>query len=133
VPVLPACVVQPLWRRQQRFGAPFGEMSRRRPGVTGNNKAPRGARGLLHFRQRGAWVRAAAMPRVLGDALGEGLVLVGLAQHVAAAPHGLDVVLAAGRDRELLAQLADEYVDDLEFGLVHAAIEMVEEHLLGEG
>ena len=35
-------------------------------------------------------------------------------------------------DRELLAQLADEHVDDLELGLVHAAIEMVEEHLLGE-
>jgi hypothetical protein len=34
--------------------------------------------------------------------------------------------------RELLAQLADEHVDDLEFGLVHPAIEMVEEHLLGE-
>ena len=33
---------------------------------------------------------------------------------------------------ELLAQLADEDVDDLEFRLVHAAIEMVEEHLLGQ-
>ncbi len=33
---------------------------------------------------------------------------------------------------ELLAQLADEHVDDLELRLVHAAIEMVEEHLLGQ-
>ena len=55
-----------------------------------------------------------------------------LAQHVAAAPHRLDEVLAAGRDRQLLPQLADEHVDDLELGLVHAAIEVIEEHLLGE-
>ena len=34
--------------------------------------------------------------------------------------------------RELLAQLADEHVDDLQFRLVHAAIEMVEEHFLGQ-
>src|SRR3546814_8350124 len=33
---------------------------------------------------------------------------------------------------ELLAQLADENVDDLELGLVHAAVEMIEEHLLGQ-
>src|SRR5213595_2661035 len=56
-----------------------------------------------------------------------------LAQHVAAAPHGLDKVAAFGSIRELLAQLADEDVDDLQLGLVHAAIEMVEEHFLGEG
>src|SRR5690606_17982786 len=55
-----------------------------------------------------------------------------VAEHVAAAPDRLDVVLAAGRLRELLAELADEDVDDLELGLVHAAVEMVEEHLLGE-
>src|SRR5262249_52031566 len=60
------------------------------------------------------------------------LVVRRLAQDVAAAPHGLDVVLAAGGVGELLAQLADEHVDDLEFRLVHAAIEMIEEHLLGE-
>ena len=34
--------------------------------------------------------------------------------------------------RELLAQLADEDVDDLHFRLVHAAIEVVEERLLGQ-
>src|SRR3989344_2044756 len=53
------------------------------------------------------------------------------AQHVAAAPHRLDVVLAAGVV-ELLAQLADEHVNDLELGLIHAAVEMIEEHLLGQ-
>src|SRR6185295_17199767 len=53
-------------------------------------------------------------------------------QNVAPAPYRLDVVLAAGCHRELLSELADENVYDLQFGLVHAAIEMVEEHLLGE-
>src|SRR5689334_4495221 len=60
------------------------------------------------------------------------LVVTGFPEHVAAAPHGLDVVLAVRRVGELLAQLADEHVDDLELGLVHAAVEMIEEHLLGE-
>src|SRR5229473_224263 len=55
-----------------------------------------------------------------------------LAQHVAAAPDGLDEVAAFGGVGELLAQLADEDVDDLQFRLVHAAIEMVEEHFLGQ-
>ncbi len=41
-------------------------------------------------------------------------------------------MLATRRRLQFLAQLADEHVDDLEFGLVHAAVEMVEEHLLGE-
>src|SRR5271163_2382923 len=54
-------------------------------------------------------------------------------QHIATAPHGLDVVFAAGRQGELFAQLADENVDDLELGLVNPAIEVVEEHLLGYG
>src|SRR4029077_12626065 len=55
-----------------------------------------------------------------------------LAQHVAAAPDRLDVVLAARGIGELFAQLADEDVDDLQFRLVHAAVEMIEEHLLGQ-
>lgn len=55
-----------------------------------------------------------------------------LAQYIAASPHRLDVVLAGGGIGELLAQLADEHVDDLEFRLVHAAIEMIEEHFLGQ-
>src|SRR4051812_33424056 len=58
------------------------------------------------------------------------LLVGGLAQHITAAPDRLDIVLAVGRVGELLAQLADEHVDDLELGLVHAAIEVVEEHLL---
>jgi hypothetical protein len=58
--------------------------------------------------------------------------LVRLAQHVAAAPHGFDEVAAFGGVRQLLAQLADEDVDDLQLGLVHAAIEVVEEHFLGQ-
>src|SRR5215510_12574302 len=56
----------------------------------------------------------------------------GIAQHVAAAPDGLDIVLAAGGRLQLLSQLTDEHIDDFELGLVHAAIKMVEEHLLGE-
>jgi hypothetical protein len=65
-----------------------------------------------------------------GDAL---VHVVRLAQHVAAAPHGFDEVAALGGVRQLLAQLADEDVDDLQLGLVHAAVEVVEEHFLGEG
>src|SRR5262249_29381895 len=60
------------------------------------------------------------------------LVLGRLAQHVATAPHRLNVVLAARGVGELLAQLADEDVDDLELGLVHAAVKVIEEHLFGE-
>src|ERR1700738_4329762 len=58
------------------------------------------------------------------------VVVGGLAQHIAAAPHGFDEVLATRCVGEFLAQLADEYVDDFELRLVHAAVEMVEEHLL---
>jgi len=39
---------------------------------------------------------------------------------------------ATGRLRELLAQLADEHVDDLELGLAHPVVEVVEEHLLSQ-
>src|SRR5262249_43267077 len=60
------------------------------------------------------------------------LLLRRIAQHVAAAPDRLDVMLTVRCSSELLAQLADEDVDDLELRLVHAAIEMVQEHLLGE-
>src|SRR5262245_10840527 len=60
------------------------------------------------------------------------LVLVRLAQDVTAAPHRLDVVLATGCRREFLSQLADEDVDDLQLGFIHAPIKMIEEHLLGE-
>ena len=60
------------------------------------------------------------------------LVLGRLAQHVAAAPHRFDVVLAVRGVGELFAQLADEDVDDLQLRLVHAAIEVIEEHFLGQ-
>jgi len=53
-----------------------------------------------------------------------------VAQHVATAPHRLDVMLAAGRLGDLLAQFSDEDIEDLELGLVRAGIEVVEEHFL---
>jgi hypothetical protein len=60
------------------------------------------------------------------------LILGRFAQHLATAPHGLDVVLAVRGAGQLLAQLADEDVDDLDLRLVHAAVEIVKKHLLGE-
>src|SRR5205085_12404497 len=59
------------------------------------------------------------------------LGLAWLAQHIPAAPHGLDVVFAIRGLRKLLTDLAHEDVNDLELRLVPAAIEMVEKHLLG--
>jgi hypothetical protein len=56
---------------------------------------------------------------------GCGLLLVRLAQHVAAAPDGFDEVAAFGSIRELLAQLVDEAVDDLEFRLVQISLAAV--------
>ncbi len=41
-------------------------------------------------------------------------------------------MVAIGGHGQLLAQFADEDVDDLQFGFVHAAIQVVEEHFLGE-
>src|SRR3546814_8330532 len=55
-----------------------------------------------------------------------------IAQHIAAAPYGLDIIVAATGEGKLLAKLANEDVDDLQLRLVHAAIEMVEEHFLRE-
>src|SRR5450759_43454 len=43
-----------------------------------------------------------------------------------------NVVLAIRRAGELLAQLANKDVDDLDLRLVHAAIEVVQEHFLGQ-
>ena len=48
------------------------------------------------------------------------------------APNGLDIVLPIRCIGELFPHLADEHVDDLDLRLVHPAIEMVEEHFLGE-
>src|SRR3954453_13253845 len=61
------------------------------------------------------------------------VAVVRLAQHVAAAPDGLDVVAALRGIGELLAQLADEDVDDLQLRLVHSPVKVVEEHFLREG
>ena len=54
------------------------------------------------------------------------------AQNVAAAPDGFDEILALGSRCKFLAQLADKHVDDFQFRLIHAAIQVVEEHFLGE-
>src|SRR5207244_3139999 len=70
--------------------------------------------------------------RRLAARSGRHVLVAGVAQDVAAAPHGLDVMLAPGGRLQLLPELADEDVDDLELRLIHAAIEMIEEHLLGE-
>jgi len=53
-----------------------------------------------------------------------------VAQPIAASPYGLDIVVATRRLGELFAKLADEDVDDFDLGLVHPAVEMVQEHLL---
>src|SRR3954454_16551229 len=53
----------------------------------------------------------------------------GLAEHVAPPPDGLDVVGPARCRRQLLAQLAQEHVDDLQLGLIPAAIQMAQEHV----
>src|SRR5579885_86993 len=87
------------------------------------------------------------LPAAPGRSLGPGLpdrapqnlggyplfILARLAQNIAAAPNGFDVIAAGARISKLLAQLTDEDVDDLEFRLIHAAIEMVEEHLFCQG
>src|SRR5215213_7510565 len=91
-----------------------------RTGGLENEKAPR---------KQGFWRNEADAERSNRDAL----VGVGrLAQHIAPAPDGLDIVLALAGVGEFFAQLADEHVDDLEFRLIHAAIEVVQKHLLGE-
>src|SRR5665647_3304140 len=60
------------------------------------------------------------------------LVHAWLAQYVAPAPHRFDVVLAVRCAAELLAQLANENVDDLDLRLVHATVELGEEHFVGD-
>src|SRR5665213_3991072 len=60
------------------------------------------------------------------------LVLVRLTQHVAPTPHGFNVVFAIRRAGELLAQLANEDVDDLDLRLIHATVELGEEHSLAD-
>ena len=55
-------------------------------------------------------------------ALGGETQFLRLAQHITAAPDGLDIIVPAAGEAQLLAKLADEDVDDLELGLVHAAV-----------
>src|SRR5262249_17191589 len=56
-----------------------------------------------------------------------------LAQYVATPPDRLDVVLAARCTSEFFPQLADKDVDDLHLWLVHTAVEIAQEHFLGQG
>ena len=53
-------------------------------------------------------------------------------QNVPAAPDGLNVVVASGGLRELFTELADKNINDLEFRFVNPAVQMVEEHFLGQ-
>src|SRR5947207_895825 len=53
------------------------------------------------------------------------LVLGRLAQHIAASPHRLDVILTVRGAGELLAQLAHKNVNNFALRLVRAAIEVV--------
>jgi hypothetical protein len=92
-----------------------------------------------------AWIIAAGLAVALSEIeeadrafRRAGLVGIGgghiwVAQHVASSPHRLDVGFAARGGGQLLPELADEDVDDLQLGLVDAAIEVVEELLLGQG
>ena len=59
-------------------------------------------------------------------------VCFGITQHIATAPDRLDIVLAFRCPGQFLAQLADEDIDDFQFRLVHAAVQVVQEHFLGE-
>src|ERR1044072_9757464 len=89
------------------------------------NKRPRSLHGTAALNSP----RCCLLSGDLGD---RRFAALGLTQHIAAAPDGLDIILAVGRHAELLAPLSDEDVDDLELGLVHPAIQVVEEHFLGE-
>ena len=93
-------------------------------------------RDNLELLTQESWYRDTRYGYALGDRIDreESMRLgrIGIAQDISTPPDRLDVVLAARGFGELLAKLADENVDDLQFGLVHATIEVVEEHLLGE-
>src|SRR6266446_807016 len=78
---------------------------------------------------------ARARARIPWDHYGRyrGLGFHRVAKYVAATPYGLDIVFATGRLGEFLAQFADEDIDNLELGLVHPAIQVVQEHFLRQG
>jgi hypothetical protein len=50
---------------------------------------------------------------------------------IAATPYRPDVMTTAGCLGEVFAQLANKDIDDLEFGFLYPAVEMLEKHLLG--
>src|SRR5687768_1129199 len=85
----------------------------------GSDSVPTPAHGedFLDVAQKEKGCLAAAFPErplkaVLSDLL-RLFAAVRIAQHIAAAPDGLDIVGAIGGGGQLLAQLADKDVDDL--------------------
>src|SRR6185503_2713470 len=115
-----------LWLRKPRAGSRVSPCDARLPGMTGGYWV----RNVPEEKKRPPRLPVAAFQHPLRCWL-SGFLFARIAQHVAAAPDGFDVVLTGGR-LQLLAQLADEDVDDFQFRLVHAAVEMVQEHLLGQ-
>src|SRR5262245_38955256 len=113
------------WRnsRDSRFGSRLKE--------TGLRSGPAGSNSPTWDREWPA--RTLESEKYSGCLAHVGGSVAVFAQHIAAAPHRLDVVLSAGCNGKLLAELADKDVDDLQLRLVHAAIKVVEEHLFGEG
>ena len=63
---------------------------------------------------------------------GRSAVGVRIAQDIAPAPNRMDVVVAFGCRLNFLTQFADKNVNNLEFRLIHATIQVVEEHFLGQ-
>ena len=57
-------------------------------------------------------------------------ILFWIAKNISPTPNRFDIIVAGGCCGKLLAQFANENVDDFEFWLVHAPIEVVEEHFL---
>ena len=55
-----------------------------------------------------------------------------ITQNVATTPDGLDIVLAIAGGCEFPAQFANKHVNNLYLGLVHAAVEVMQDHLLGQ-
>ncbi len=71
---------------------------------TGAQKPPKFARSLRDEEKKN--YRRAGSSR-------DSALVTGIAQHIAAAPDSLDVMLAARCSLQFLAQFADEHIDDL--------------------
>ena len=56
----------------------------------------------------------------------------GFPQHVAATPHGFEVVFAAGGVGQFFAQIAEEDVNDFNLRPVAATVKVVQDHFLGQ-